>query len=446
MASSETIKILFYPHSARAFSSSLIGHLAELSQEFSVVLLTEPLHPSYAKVLEDRSLFPMLDRVEILPRPGYSILELVRSNRAWYQLARRLVKEVRPQVVITENDMSSLLDMYLLRAGKEFGSMCLTIQGMAQIEDVKMQKLVELAHIYRGNDKSGPIQKLWRTFLYDGRKWLGHFLVHFLLPWSLGTSALRGGSSYVLRKGASGLRESDLNLVPTLQAWRAHTMSGVSASRLALLTHPIMRVPHILYFPTPETGAASCNTFLTRNMLVLLSSEHIGFRRDNYSLISHDQRLATRLEILHLVCRILPTWDVHIKPHPDCGSLADVQNYLGDLDRSVVILPPSVPVEPYLKSADAILSLPLSSSTTLFTAASAFPQKPIISINVDDEFYGDNYKDFPGVDYITSMPELENLLNDIAAAHYQKPKASCDEESTLLRFKTTNDAVRHLIP
>ena len=446
MSSPEPIRILFYPHSARAFSSSLIGHLAELSRDFSVVLLTESLHPSYARILEDRSLFPNLVRVEYLPRPGYSVLELVCHNRKWHRLAQGLVREIRPQVVVTENDMSSLLDMYLLRAAKKSGAACLTIQGMAQIADTKMQRFIELSYIYRGYIEPGPSQRLWRTMKYRSRKWLGHFLVHYLMPWSLGTRALRGDSSYVLRKGASGLRDSDLNLVPTLQAWQAHTDSGVPDAKLALLPHPLTRVSHGLYFVDLETTGLPTRIAPRPSVLVLLTSVPTGFRSHDYSLIDRQRRRQTRLDILRLVRQFLPAWQILVKPHPDCGTLEEVRQYLADVNQEITLLPPSVPVEPYLKDCDAIIDLPLSVTTTLFTAACAFPKKPIISANVDDEFYGDLYRGFPGVDYVASMAELKQLLQEIADGSYRKPAVEADdEEGGLLKFATANDAVRYLL-
>ena len=85
-------------------------------------------------------------------------------------------------------------------------------------------------------------------------------------------------------------------------------------------------------------------------------------------------------------------------------------------------------------------------TTTLFTAACAFPKKPIISANVDDEFYGDLYRGFPGVDYVASMAELKQLLQEIADGSYRKPAVEADdEEGGLLKFATANDAVRYLL-
>ena len=437
------IRILFYPHSVRALSSSLIGHLAELCQEFHVVLVTERLAAGYARLLEDRTRFPGLEHVEVIAAFGYSPAQLIRGNRRWHQLARDLVRHNRPDVVITENDMSSLFDMYLLRAAKQQGAVCLTIQGMMQQQDRAIQRFIELIHV--GSDGTGPgLRRQLRLGYFCTRKWLGHLLVHYLLPWSIGERALVGRSSYVLRTGASGLRDSDLNLVQSHQAFRSHTASGVSAGRLAILPHPLTRLPHDLFFVPADARPSSGPPSGGKTILVLLTSVQVGFRADDYTLINRDQRRQTRLEILQLLHRVLPEWLIVLKPHPDCGRLETVQEYFSAVRDYVTILPPEIPVEPHLQHSDIILDLPLSVTTTLYTAICAYPDKPVISANVTGEFYGDYYRDFPEIDYVQSMPELETLLQRIKTGAYRKAAMTAIPPG-LKSFPTTNAAVHHLL-
>ncbi len=438
-----SIRILFYPHSARAFSSSLIGHLAELSREFPVVLVTSRLHPSYARLLEDHLLFPKLERVEVVSGLGYSVSQLIRGNRRWHQLAVDLVRQTQPGLVVTENDMSGLFDMYLLRAARKHGAACLTIQGMLQQPDTAIQKFVELLHV--SSDSTGPgLKRVLRLGYFRTRKWLGHFLVHYLLPWSVGERALAGRSSYVLRTGASGLRDSSLNLVPSPQAFRAHLASGVPAGKLAILPHPLNRLPHELYFVSADAGPAARPPSGARTILVLLSSVQVGFRAVDHALISREERRQTRLEIVLLLHRIFPDWQIVVKPHPDCARLEVVEEYFSAVRDLVTILPPAVPVEPHLKHSDIILDLPLSVTTTLFTAACAYPAKPVISANVAREFYGDHYRDYPEIDYVESMAELETLLRNIRSGVYCKT-APVAAPPGLRTFATTNDAVHYLL-
>jgi hypothetical protein len=444
MSRSEPARILFYPHSARAFSSSLIGHLYELCQEYPVVLLAEPMHDSYASLLKNRALFPKLERVEIISGLGFSLRELIRGNRKWHRLARDLVRQIQPQLVITENDMSSLFDMYLLREAKKNGATCLTIQGMLQREDTKILKFVELMNVC--SDGTGPgLRRQFRFWSYRARKRLGHFLVHYLLPWTVGEGDLHGRSSYVLRRGASGLRDSDLNLVPTPQAFLAHTASGVPAEKLAVLPHPLLRVPHELYFVAADTGSTPIPPAEAKSILVLLTSVPVGFHQHDYSLIDREHRQQTRLRILRLLHEIFPDWRILVKPHPDCGPIETVQEYFATVLDMITILPPSVPVEPHLIQCSIILDLPLSVTTTLFTAACACPEKPIISANVDQEFYGDHYKNYPGIDYVESMGELTALLLGIKAGSYRKPPAAVATDPAMRKFTTTNDVVHYLL-
>lgn len=439
-------RILFYTHSARAFISSLIGHLYEIVQEYPVILLTESLHEGYADLLRDRQRFPKLERVETVNGLGFSLRTLLWSNRRWHRLARNMIRQTQPTLVVTENDMSSLFDMYLLREAKKSGAKCLTIQAMSQPADVEMQKFMELRHIYREGVCVSGLKRNFRVIGNRSRKRMGHYLVHYLLPWLAGERGLRGRSSYVLRKGASGLRDSDLNLVPTPLDFRTHVAMGISAKRLAVLPHPLLRVPHRLYFVDPEDAQPSAQLNGQESILVLLPSEPLGFHRHDYALIGREQRRQTRLAIIHLLCEQFPTWRVIVKPHPDCGTLEEVRDYLGAVVEAVTVVSPSMPVEPYLKVCDVILDLPLSNTTALFTAACACPDKPIISANVDDEFYGDHYKNFPGVDYVDSMQELEALLHTIRAGTYQK-KAVVEYPTGegCREFAKTGDAIRYLL-
>lgn len=443
MPGSPPVRILFYPHSARALSSTLIGHLVELCQEFHVVLLTEHLSVGYTSLLEDRTRFPGLDCVVSIDKFGYSPTQLIRGNRGWHKLAMEIVRQTRPQVVVTENDMSGLFDMYLLRAAKKQGAACLTIQGMMQQKDSDIQRFIELLHV--SSDGTGPgLTRFIRLFYFRTRKWLGHFLVHYLLPWSIGERALVGRSSYVLRTGASGLRDSDLNLVPSPQAFRSHTLSGVPACKLAILAHPITRLSHELFFAHGDVGPLTAPASNRRSILVLLTSVPVGFQADDQKLINRVQRRETRLEILRLLCQIFPDWYIVLKPHPDCGRIETIQEYFSPIADYITILQPGVPVEPLLKHCDFILDLPLSVTTTLYTAACAYPKKPVISANVTREFYGDYYRDFPEIDYVESMSELETLLRKIKDGTFRKSDPAT-VPCGLKYFSTTNAAVHHLL-
>jgi len=408
-----------------------------------VVLVTEPLSIGYTHLLQDRTRFPGLESVVVIDGFGYSLAQLIGGNRRWHRLACDLVRQARPQVVVTENDMSGLFDMYLLREAKKSGAFCLTVQGMMQQHDKDVQKFIILSHVCSNGDDPG-FKRIFRMAYFQARKWLGHYLVHYLLPWSIGERALAGRSSYVLRSGATGLRDSDLNLVPSSQAFRSHTNSGVPRKKLAILAHPLTRLPHDLFFGSVEARASAEPIFDGKNILVLMTSMPVGFRSKDLSLISHEERRKTRLEIIRLLRQVFPDWRILIKPHPDCVRIEAVEQYFSAVRDHLTIMPPFMPVEPLLKHSDIILDLPLSVTTTLYTAACAYPNKPVISANVTREFYGDYYRDFPEVDYVESMPELGTLLQRIKNGTFRK-SAPAAIPPDLTFFRTTNAAVHHLL-
>ena len=138
------MRILFYTHSARAFSSTLIGNLHELSTAFPVVLVAEPLAERHRELLRDKSLFPGLERIVWVNCLKFSVRDLVANNRGWHRLAERLVEEARPDVVVAENDMMSLFEMYLMRAARRRSVATVTIQSMAEFSEADNLKWLEL--------------------------------------------------------------------------------------------------------------------------------------------------------------------------------------------------------------------------------------------------------------------------------------------------------------
>lgn len=435
-----------YSHGPRAFASALVGHLCELAQEYSVVLLTDPLPSDYRAILERKDLFPGLERVVEVRALGFSVRELVAGNRRWIRTVGLALDTHRPSVVIGENDMSSLFDMYLMREASDRGIPTLTIQAMGQALDSDVRRLMRVWSVYRDTGEPGILVRQWRRARAATRKLLGHVLVHWLLPWSAGRRSLRGGSSYVTFRGAPGMRYSRLHLAQGESQRRVLVASGVPAERLAILEHPASRVPHAVFFPGPSHGHGE-EPATHRRVLVLLGSNATGLSTRDSSLITVAMRRRTRQLALQMICTSLPGWEVAVKAHPTFGTTSAVAAYLGPLSGQVTLIDPAEPVEPLIVHSDVIVDLPSASSSTLVTAVAAFPAKPVIAADLDEDLLGAVYRDWPGIHYVRTLAEFEALLAAIAGERYSKPAPGPDAVAGhgVRVFTTTTDAVRFLL-
>jgi hypothetical protein len=437
-------RILFFTHSARAFTSSLIGHLYEVSQEHPVILLTESLPDAYVSHLQNKDLFPMLEQVHIVDCLGFTVKALVRENSRWLRLARQSLDAFSPSVVIGENDMSSLFDMYLMREAKRRGVKSLTIQSMGEISEFKIRRFFELRRICPDGKRPAAPIALWRKGTHRTRKALGHFLVHYLLPWFAGHAALRGPSSYVLRTGAPGMRDTGLHLVQSAPQHKVFIRSRVPSAKLAILRHPAERVPLEAFFP-PGAARPGITDDGQKKILVLMATSEFGFERETLEVISSHDRRQLRLAITEEISRCLPDWQLIIKPHPDFGSIQAAQDYLGPLPANATLVPPGEPVEPLLLLCDAVLDLPPPNTSTLVTASSALPGKPVIAADLDHDILGDQFREWPEIEYVDEMQGLTRLLARVGASSYQRQSTSHCTELGVREFGSTNQAIRFVV-
>jgi hypothetical protein len=432
-------RILLYPHSARAFSSTLIGHLYELAQQYAVVLLAEPLPQPYLDLLARRDLFPGLERVEIVHGLGFTLRDLLANNRRWQRMAEEAIVSFTPDLVVTENDMSALFDMYLLRAAKRRGIRRLTIQGMGQFQDRRFRRFARLMAIHvDGQLPSSGVASL-RAARFHAKKELGHLLVHYALPLAAGQGPLGGRSSYVRHTGAPGMRDSQLHLVLSAQQYGTFVDSGVAPRRLGILAHPLERVPPEAFFPETPTFSGD-----RKRALVLLGPLSLGFDRETSELISRERRRATRLAALRQLKATLPGWEIVLKAHPDFGPREQVRRYVQRLGPGTVIVDPRWLVEPLLPACDLVIDLPPATTSTLVTAASDPRHIPVMAADLDHDLLGDQYCGWPGINYVNDCSALERTLQQIASGTYSRPPRIGMATPTR-EFRSTTEAVQHLL-
>lgn len=440
------MRILFHTHSRRAFTTTLIGNLFELTQHHTVVLVTEQLAESTLALLRDKDRFPGLAEVVVTPPLEFRPWALCRANRSIARSVRQLFEVHRPDIVAGENDMMSLFDLYLFRIAKLNGLPTITFQSMVEFREEDNRTYNRLMHLYRGGRPASAVTRAVRLARYFARKELGHFLVHCALPVVAGLGILRGRSSYIKWTGASGMRDGDLNLVLSSATYAEYARRGVPEHKLGILRHPLERnLPRDLFLG-PQVTTAAVAVADRPMLLVLLGFVTAGFNRNGLTPIPDSTRREANREILAVVREALPQWTVRLKPHPNWRTIAAVRDYLGALDPAIQVIDPESQVERELPGAAAILDLPPAGSTTLYITNLAYPDKPVIAADVLSEFYGDNYRDADGIEYCPTLSELRQLLQQIGEGKFRKrPRSGAATDRSRRQFRTANDALSALL-
>jgi len=407
------IKILFFSCTARAFRTTLVGHLYEITKNFPVVLLSEKLDEETEKIIQDKNKFPKLEKIVQVDVINSSKLELFsRRNRNFYKLAKQIFEQEKPDIVITSSDTHSLFEIYLNRLGKRYGAINVVLEATCQVTDIKkLAKWFDLSNAYLRFPSFLPMNL--KILLVGFRKFFGHFLYYWIFPLTIGEKPFWGKASHILRIGNSGMRDSDYQLVFSKRDYNIHLKDGVFAKKLYILPHPL------------ETNTRDFlkNNFINKTdnyvnkkfILLVLPDIEIGFKDNGYSLIPKNQRIDEWVDICDLVAKTFPEHDILLKPHPNTDPfIKDLEDSLLKLNNErIKIVDGQNPVDKYIETSDMIIGLPVSISTTLFTAHIQCPDKRIISINFDEELLGNHYKDFEGIEYIDDKKKFIQRLHEI---------------------------------
>ncbi len=405
---SAPVRVLFYTHSPRAFRTTLIGHLYEICQAYHTVLLAEKLDPETESAIRDRALFPRLDEVVPIRQFSGPRMNLFARNRYLFNLAREVVKRYPPDVVITGSDMDSLFELYLLRFARRTKALRVAIQSTIGVVSAQRSALlVDLTNAYTRFPRSLPLAL--RLVLVRWRKRLGHVLFYWLLPLMVGEVPLWGKSSHILRKGKSGMRDVDFQVVFSQNELETFQHDGVPVKRLRILSHPLCRKARYI-FQRAFLDKVRSSKNGQDPILVILPESGVGFRRDDYSAITKEERETAWADIIGLVTKLFHDRKILVKPHPDIPDPGWIRTRFEKVSPNAEVLDPQEPVDRYVERAEFVLGLPLSASTALFTASMQCPEKAILSLDLHQELMGDLYRDFEGVEYVESREHLVGVL------------------------------------
>lgn len=411
-------KILVYTHTPRAFRTTLIGYLYEIAQHYPVILLSEELDSKTEAIIKNKKLFPKLQ--EILPVRQFTgeNRNLFSKNNYLCKLAKRVINQYKPDIVISESDNDSLFELYLMRFAKEINAIRITIQ--CTISTAPMEQIAKWVDLINLHSRTPNFLPFWLRLLFiKARKYFGHYLYYWILPLLAGQLPFFGKPSFVLYRGQTGMRNSEYNIVFSKQEQDILFHAGVPKKRLFLLAHPLARktrkIFEIAYFGKGKKHKKS--------LLFLLPEEKIGFRKKDYSLISKKERQELRTDIVNLAADTLPDWNIFVKPHPNIKNIGETRNDFESISNNVKVTEPTEPTDEYIENCDAIIELPRSASTAVFTALLQCPEKPIFCLDFDHEFLGDYYKNYPGVKYVDDKEKFVSMLKKIKNGTFSR-KAS----------------------
>lgn len=415
----EKKKVLFYTFTPRAFRSVLIGHLYAICQKWPTVLISEKMDAKTESILNEKSFFPYLENIMPISQfTGEIKKNLFSQNKYLYSLARKAVEQEKPHVVISASDMHSIFEMYLMRFAKKSGAMVVCFQTGAAADSRLTAKWVERINAEESFSRFLPL--FLRIFLARCRKWIGHILYHWILPLSVGQKPLTGKSSYILWKGIEGMRQADYQVVFSKRDFETYLASGVSKEKLRILPHPLAVkgtrsfLEQVFFEKSDSNGK--------KNILLLVPIAQ-GFKRSDWSPILYEDRLKSWLEIISLVKNTLPGWEITVSPHPSVKDAQAIQKKIKDISPSIVFNLQD-PVEKCLSIADAVVGLPRSASTVLFIASLQDRQRPIATLDFDDEIIGDFYKNFEGIDYISNQNQFVSFLKKIGNMDFRTGQKS----------------------
>jgi len=400
-------KIVFYTGPPRIFRTTSIGYLYEISQKYPVILLSENLDPETEGVIQDKKLFPQIEK--IIPVYQYTTLKkkVLLKNHYLRKLAKDIIYQYRPDMIIADNDVYPF-EKYLMNEAKKISAVNICFQGGYQISNVKEYNL-----FYDLVDNR-PFTKIKKHFK--------HVLSFF------------GRSNFGLIEGNPGMKSANFLIVFSKRDYALYHKDGVPKRKLFILPHPLTTKTRAFFkrFLLPQKK--------NKKIITIMLEMQIGIRKKDLSLIDKKEIKETRLKAVHLINQVLKDYKIFIKPHPNISIkyLKDLKKDFGSISN-IIIVNPVEPADKYIELSRIIIGVP-PDSTTLFTASLQNPNKPIISLDFNHELLGDSYKNFKGVEYIDDWQEFKHILKLIKSNKYKKEKILRKEE----KFSGSVELIEHI--
>ncbi|MFH1894713.1 MAG: hypothetical protein ABH813_02330 [Patescibacteria group bacterium] len=432
-------KVLLYASSPRNFRSSLIEYLYEISQIYPIVLLSEELDPETRKILGDKKLFPKLK--EIIPVNQYAKrkMNLLARHRYFCKLAKKIIENYRPDIVIANG--SNIFESYLRRFARNINAISLRftefLPGYAK--QPAKEYILRIAYLKTPDFLPLPIKILFSK----ARTYLGHFLVYWILPLLTGQKPFLGEPSAILIADPHRFKGIDYFIVSSERDYNILLRQGLPAEKIYISAHPLNKESKVRRFFRENNFSNSLNgdKMGKKILTIMWPPEQIGFKRTDYSLIPKKELWEDRIKTTSLIAGTLKEWKIIIKPHPLAENVVEIAHYFKSIYNNIEVKNPTDFADRYIEISDVIAGLSPASNVLL----NAFLQRPdniILSLDFQQEFGGDYYKDFEGIEYINDRKKLINVLELIREKKYQK---RTETKRELIGFPNTIGLLKHLL-
>ena len=414
-------KVLFFSGIIRAFRASGIAHLYEIAQVYPTILLSEELDSETEKILHDKELFPKLEKIIPYREFTNSKAALLIKNRRYCKLAKNFIKQYEPDVIIGGD--VGLFQLYLARFAKKVKpTIFIFFQGGISLGEMKQERRW---HYFMSTYLKTPsFLPFWIRFSFIClKKRLANFLYYWILPLMAGQKPFIGKSSFILFRGDVGLRFCDYKVVYSKREYELSIRNGVPFEKILISAHPLIRKKTRKFFEKVYFQHQRVNfKNHTKTLTIMFPSDQIGFKKENFSLISKEELEKSRIKTITLIANILTGWKIFIKPHPmikdNTEQLQRIIQTLEPISNLIKVVDPSEPADKYIEMGDIIVGL--DASTTLFTASLQSPEKIILSLNLEHQALRDRYKDFGRIEYIDKEEDLIKMLELIRDNKYSK--------------------------
>ena len=408
-----------YSSHKRAFNDGLIGYLYDLSQEWPVYLLAEELDPETYSLLNNKELFPNLK--EIIPVRQFSknakrtFFSEFRKIKGLSKIAKNAIEQYKPDIIISESDHSPAFEIYFMREAKKRNILKVVINPWLHLcSTKKLSVIVDIENVYK--HLNIPLPFSWKLGIVRARKYLGHLLYYWIYPLMLLEPPFIGRSSNLLYKGESAMRDADYSIVVSDQMKRVLTDEGVVAEKLYVFPHPLERSARKVYEAAGWlSGRAQGGK---KEALILWPVFEIDTKIGNVELIKKEI-LERRINDLKLIVDAMAGWKILVKPHPILKDMSGLKARLEGLSANVEVLQPNESILRYLDTCDVIMELS-GGSAAMYLAFLIDRDKPILSLDLHNEYFGDYYKDTRGIEYVDSKVRLLEVLELIKNGSYRK--------------------------
>jgi len=412
--------IFFYTDIARSFRTSHIGYLYEIAQTFPVVLLSEKLDSETEKILKDKKLFPFLK--EIIPIQQYTgmkpnIANILSRHKYFSKLAKNLILKYKPDIVFATG--ANIFESYLRRFAKARNIITISGVSFLSILPENIRFFNNLLSAY--NRFPVFLPKSIKILLAKYRRYLAHLFYFWICPLLVGQKPFMKEPSCILWN-FENTEGADYYFVYCKEDFNILTKANVPAQKLFILNHPLCgkgrQIFDIAYF----SKAKNSHKFNSKVLTIMWPDSQISFKRENYSFIPSKDLWKNRLKLINLIIKTLDDWKIFIKPHPSIGDnskeFQKIVRNLEPISNQIRVVNPSEPADKYMEISDVVAAL--TTCMTLFTGPMQRSQKPFLLIDLFQEFFGDYFKNFPGIEYIDSEDKLIDTLRSIKNGEYSK--------------------------